>query len=287
MPADKIRPSCRNVRRHSDNLGVNRNEMKKYAFILLLLLSSKLFSQMNTLGFFERKWSSHSSLEFFTDSTFLENYLWFSCGLYKSAMPDKQLRGTWSIVGDTLNMKYYDNQNESSFNLYKYFIFDNANYLIPFGFSNAPDLYYYKTKEYDSKGLEINPADIIVEYDSIQQRGNEIAEIEIRENLIKWFTFQNGKTTSDLLINDDELFNATQSSLIKDLFMIGQIKYSLINGRNKFNVFNINLHGLYYLIDYCGKHPDIIKEDIQMERMMLLREKRKLRKWLKMKANAA
>ncbi|MDL2314798.1 hypothetical protein LJC16_00885 [Bacteroidales bacterium OttesenSCG-928-C19] len=261
--------------------------MKKYGLILLLLLFSvKLFSQVNTLGFFERKWSSHSTLEFYMDSTFLENYLSFSCGLYASAIPDKMLRGTWELDGDTLNMKYYTSNNESSFNIQKYLLFDNNNYLIPFGLFDAPYLYYYKTKEYDSKGIEINLNDLITMCDSLPFEKNQIRKEEIRENLTKWILFQNKKTTSDLLINDIDLFNETQTPLIKDCFMLGQIKYSATKKQRKFNELKINMYGLYYLIDFYEQNPEVIGKDNQIDKIILLKEQRKLKKWLKMKINA-
>ncbi|MDR0206085.1 MAG: hypothetical protein LBI45_02350 [Bacteroidales bacterium] len=131
--------------------------MKKFALIILLILfCTNIFPQINILGFFERKWSSHSTLEFYTDFTFEENYLWFLCGMYEDAMPDKKLKGIWEIDGDTLTMRYYDNKNESSLNVYKYLLYDNGNLLIPFLFLDYPYMYYYKTKEYDSQGLVKN-----------------------------------------------------------------------------------------------------------------------------------
>jgi len=257
--------------------------MRRILVVLFIFFSSTLFSQVNTLGFFERKWSSHSTLEFFSDSTFAENYISFSCGLYASSMPDKNLRGSWKIDGDTLYLIYFSNNNEASFNLQKYLLFDNNNYLIPFGFSDAPFLYYFKTKIYDLKGSEIHPEQIINDYDSISSIENNFKSKEIRENLIKWFLFQNKKTTSDILLLDTNLFNGKQSSIIKDFFMISQIKYSLSNKKSKFNEYKINLFGLNSLLEFCEQNPNLIEKEDYIKYLISLKDKRKLKKWLKLK----
>lgn len=255
--------------------------MRTIITVLLIIYSSTLFSKVNTLGFFERKWSSHSTLEFYTDSTFAENYIHFSCGNYKSAMPDTNLRGSWRIDGDTLFLNYFPNNNESSFNLQKYLLYDHNNYLIPFGYADAPFLYYVKTKVFDSKGIEINPEQLIVDYESITSGKGDIKREEFRENLSQWFYFQNRNTTSELLLKDTDFFNDTQSPLIKEVFMMGQIKYALTNKKTKFNDYKVNLFGLYSLLEFCEQNPNIIEKEEGIQQLLFLKENKKLKKWLK------
>ena len=211
--------------------------MRPLLFISLLLSLNSLFAQRqkSLFGVYERKWSAHSSLTLYPDSTFAEKYISFSCGNYASVFEDTVFKGRWKVNRNVLELRFNPTKHNSSWNVSKYFIDTAYGQLIQGNIKDAAGfLNYVKTKAYDKTGTEIwelDPYELINQFDSALLDKNKSKRDRIIMLLAIWLQ---GKENESLVRGSYEfgfsdILYSRPYNIFEQIYFIGRLKYGLTN----------------------------------------------------------
>jgi hypothetical protein len=211
--------------------------MRTLFLIAFLFTNSLLFGQRSLFGVYERKWSAHSSLTLFPDSTFEEKYISFSCGNYAAVFEDSVFKGKWTVNRNSLKLKFYPTRHNSGWNVSNYFIDTAYGQLVPQTSKETSFLNYVKTKGFDNSGAqnwEINPYELITRFDSVLSEKSKTQRGKIITLLAFWLrdaeieSSVNGRFEPDFY----EFMFSSPYNVYEQVYFIGRLKHGLSNPKD-------------------------------------------------------
>jgi len=200
-------------------------------------MNTLLFGQRSLFGVYERKWSAHSSLTLFPDSTFAEKYISFSCGNYASVFDDSVYKGKWTVNKNILKLKFYPTKHSQSWNVSSYFIDTVYGQLIQGAINDASFLNYVKTKGFDKSGTqnwELSPYELITRFDSILSEKSKTERSKIIMLLDFWFRDAKieGPVNGSFEPKFYDIMFSSPYNVYEQVYFVGRLKYGLSNPKD-------------------------------------------------------